>query len=515
MKKTVSVNIKGMNFLIEEEAYEYLKQYMDKLAHVLKNDKGGKEIIEDIELRIAELCAAKLNDRKQVIDTDDIKSILDTLGDPSQFIDDDKSTKEDSFQSTNDQKQSSDEKRLFRDLENASIAGVCSGIANYLNIDVVIVRAIFLVIFFFGGFGLPMYFILWIVIPKANTTIDKLRMRGKPITVDSVREEVESAAEKVTKESKSFFSRIKNEEAIGKRVSNIINFLIAALGIGMICFAIFVLIMFLIFGFGGMQIIPVQSESGFLSLPQLGSLVLNNTSDYNWAWWGLSIAIFSGVLFILLLGVKLLFRIKNRWSRISLGLIFTSGIIGSIMCFVIGAKTGRDFSIEGEIEREVGQIYSTEIQLIGHPSRFKASSEFNIKSNGRYGLIGIQGKHIVESGIHLEYKLSKDSLYHIYQNFSAHSHSYRQALNKAKNIKHSISIKNSEVHLNTFFSYPMNDKLRDQEVYIVIEIPEGKNVRVGNQHIRLGSQEFHEEINTNESTEDGYLNSDGKYEHWD
>ncbi|MCE2710999.1 MAG: PspC domain-containing protein [Cryomorphaceae bacterium] len=151
-----------MNFLIEEEAYECLKQYMDKLAHVLKNDKGGKEIIEDIELRIAELCTAKLNDRKQVIDTDDIKSILDTLGDPSQFIDEDKPTNEDSFHSTKDQKQSSDEKRLFRDLENASIAGVCSGIANYLNIDVVIVRAIFLVIFFFGGFGLPMYFILWI-----------------------------------------------------------------------------------------------------------------------------------------------------------------------------------------------------------------------------------------------------------------------------------------------------------------------------------------------------------------
>jgi cell division septum initiation protein DivIVA len=68
MKRTVSINIKGMNFLIEEDAYELLQQYIDRLTHVLRNDKGSKEIIEDIELRVAELCSSKLNDRKQVIE---------------------------------------------------------------------------------------------------------------------------------------------------------------------------------------------------------------------------------------------------------------------------------------------------------------------------------------------------------------------------------------------------------------------------------------------------------------
>jgi phage shock protein PspC (stress-responsive transcriptional regulator) len=181
MKRTVSVNIKGMNFLIEEDAYELLQQYIDRLTHVLRNDKGSKEIIEDIELRVAELCSSKLNDRKQVIEIDDIRSILETLGDPSQFIDEEPTDSDSFTQTTSEKKQYSSDKRLFRDLDNASIAGVCSGISNYLNIDIVIVRAIFLVIFIFGGFGFPLYVILWIVVPKANSTIDKLRMRGKPL----------------------------------------------------------------------------------------------------------------------------------------------------------------------------------------------------------------------------------------------------------------------------------------------------------------------------------------------
>src|SRR5690606_26290084 len=83
------------------------------------------------------------------------------------------------------------EKRLFRDTDNAQIAGVCQGIANFFNIDVVIIRIVWVLIFLFAGFGFLLYVILWIVVPKANTSIDRLRMKGKPITVENVREEVE------------------------------------------------------------------------------------------------------------------------------------------------------------------------------------------------------------------------------------------------------------------------------------------------------------------------------------
>ena len=111
MKKTISVNIKGINFVIEEDAYELLQNYIDRLTSVLKNIQGSSEIIEDVELRIAELCTSKLNDSKTVIEYQDIESILSTLGSPEDFVDEDENVTNDEQQSTNNKNQS--ERRLF------------------------------------------------------------------------------------------------------------------------------------------------------------------------------------------------------------------------------------------------------------------------------------------------------------------------------------------------------------------------------------------------------------------
>lgn len=514
MKRTVSVNIKGMNFLIEEDAYELLQDYMDRLSHGLRNEKGNKEITEDIELRIAELCSTKLTDKKQVIEIEDIQSILETLGDPSQYIDDDSQTSEpySKKEETNSRSKATD-KRLFRDVDNATIAGVCAGIANFFHIDVVIVRAIFVVMFFFGGFGFPLYIILWIIVPKANSTIDKLRMHGKPITVESVRDEVETAAQRLNNESKSFAQRIRKDDSYSKRFGSIGRLIGILFGAGFIIMGLFFLVTFLIFSVGGLQVIPVQSETGFLSLPELGELVLTDSSDYKWAWIGTLLAGFSGIFFFLLLGVKLVFNIRNKWSKLSLGFLFLSGFIGTVICIFIGAKTSREMAIEGEIEREIGTVYTEQLLINSNTSTVKNTSNFKVKSNGRFGMIGIEKNQILQTGIHFEYRLSKDSLFHIHQNFSAHSQSHKKALGKAKNIQHSVQMDSTNLNVNTFYTFPKRDKLRDQKVYIVIEIPEGKSIKFNNQVIRLGSEEENEFDEYYD--EDGFLGNDGTYEHWD
>jgi len=99
MKKTVSVNIKGINFLIEEDAYELLQDYLERLTQTLKNVEGSKEIVEDVELRIAELCSSKLNDSKTVIEFSDIETIIATLGNPEDYVEEDD---EDSSRATNE-----------------------------------------------------------------------------------------------------------------------------------------------------------------------------------------------------------------------------------------------------------------------------------------------------------------------------------------------------------------------------------------------------------------------------
>lgn len=510
MKKTVSVNIKGMNFLIEEDAYEILQRYIQLLTSGLQNDPGSKEIIEDIELRIAELCSEQLNDRKQVIEKEDIEKILSTLGDPSQYIDDSDNMEQKQY-TEGEQVQ---DKRLFRDPDNGTIAGVCAGISNYLNIDVVIIRAIFAVVFLFGGFGLPLYIVLWIIIPKATSTIDKLRMRGKAVTVDSVKEEVELAAQRITKESKNIVNRIRKDDTYKTRISSIGRLFSILIGSGMMAFGLFLLVIFLIFGVGGFQFIPVQSEYGFLSFTELGELVLESRTDYNWALAGGLITGFSVILFILLLGTKLVFHIRNVWSKMTLGFLFFTGILGTIICIYVGVRTGREMMIEGEIERSVGSVATKELNIETIKPKMKASNSFEIKSKGRYGMMSIESDKIVESGIHVEYRLSPDSLFHIYQNLTANSKSHRIAVSKAKNIQHQVELVDNLLKLNAHYSFPKTDKLRDQDVVIIVEVPIGGSVKWNGKSIipqLNGNSLLMEKL----EDEEGYIESSGEYEHWD
>jgi len=512
MKKTVSVNIKGMNFLIEEDAYELLQDYMNRLSHGLRNEKDSKDIIEDIEMRIAELCTSRLNDKKQVIEIEDIQLILDTLGDPSQYLDDEDSTTQEFKESANQKTYQQDrERHLFRDLENASIAGVCAGIANYFNIDVIIIRAIFLIMFFFGGFGFPLYIILWIVVPKAKSTIEKLRMRGKPITVDSVKEEVEAAAKRFETETKSFANRIRREDHLSHRFSSLGRIIGAVVGVFLIMKGLFFLVMFMIFGVFGVRVIPVQSDNGYISLPELAQMTIETQTDYNWGYAGAMIAAFSIIFFLLLLGIKLVFRIRNRWSRLSLISLFVTGFIGSMMVLVIGLKTGRELTIHGELEQEIGTYYGEQLTIVPHLSSYANNNKFRIKSDGDWGMLGIKGDKISEAGIRIHYRLSSDSLFHVYQTMSAHSHAHKAALTKAKNIHHSMSVDSNIVHLNNYYTYPITDKMRIQEVEIYIEIPTGKTVKINNETIRLGENTY----NDKEFEEKGHLDGDGTYSHWD
>ena len=513
MKKTVSVNIKGMNFLIEEDAYELLQSYMNRLTQSLRNEKGNKEIIEDIEYRLAELCSTYLNEKKQVIEKEDIEQIIKTLGEPEEYVEggDDYQTEEKNYSQDNFNNRR--DKRLYRDVENAKIAGVCSGLANYFQLDVVIFRAIFLVLFF-SGFGFPLYIILWVILPKAATTIDRLRMQGKPITVESVKNEVEMAAERIKEESNSFANRLRKDGYYNQRIGSIGRLITLLIGVGIVGFGL-ILAGFFTLGLVGVNLIPVGSDEGFLSVSDIGSIILANESDAFWMWAAILTTGFSVILFLLLLGSKLIFQLKNKWTKISLMTLFFSGIIGILLSAYIGIMAGREMTFEGEIEQHIGSTSANVLVIEPHYEKLKQFEGYDIKDEGGSGMISIEGDKIKESGIHFEYKQSKDSLFHVYRNFSAHSSTIHKARIKAKNIRHSVALEENILHVNTNYSFPKQDKLRDQEVYIIIEIPTGKFVQINNQKIRLGEDQFHEDIIDLNYTEEGELKGNGEYEDWD
>ncbi|NDW08772.1 PspC domain-containing protein [Dysgonomonas sp. 520] len=184
MKKVIDINIGGINFSMDDDAYFMLKTYLSKFEATISNPEDVKEVMEDIEYRIAEIFQKEIKGTFQVVNESMVKKIIDMLGE----VNDTESQKQNTWDSRNSTfSPGGSTKRLYRDVDNKSIAGVCSGIAVYFDIDITLVRIIFLVglICFSSTFWI--YLILWIALPKALSISQKLEMRGIPVTAENIK----------------------------------------------------------------------------------------------------------------------------------------------------------------------------------------------------------------------------------------------------------------------------------------------------------------------------------------
>lgn len=195
MKKTFSVNLGSRVYNIDDDAYMRLKEYLDLIEGYFSDDKEREDIINDIETRLSELFSERLNETRQVITLTDVADAIKIMGDPHE-IGGGKSRSENKSTTYSQYERTHNRRRLYRDDDNRVFGGVCSGLGYYLDIDPVILRIVLVVLFLLGGFGLLLYLILWIVVPKARTTAQKLEMRGDSVNASNIgsffREEFDS-----------------------------------------------------------------------------------------------------------------------------------------------------------------------------------------------------------------------------------------------------------------------------------------------------------------------------------
>ena len=197
MKKTVSINLGGLPFIIDEDAYLILNDYLDTIEHHFVSSPGCEDIVADIESRMAELFTDKLN-KSKIINIDVLDEVITIMGRPEDFG---------AEPIEGGSKQQYDEpvtirtgKKLFRDKDHSMIGGVVAGVAAYFGIDnVLILRLLWLFAILFGGIGLGVYLILWVVLPVAKTTADKLSMRGEPINIENIGHAIEKEMEELSK----------------------------------------------------------------------------------------------------------------------------------------------------------------------------------------------------------------------------------------------------------------------------------------------------------------------------
>jgi phage shock protein PspC (stress-responsive transcriptional regulator) len=207
MKKTFSVNLGNRVYNIDEDAYLKLRDYLERIESHFSDNKEREEIINDIELRISELLTERMGVTRQVVTLPDVDYIIQTMGDPSQFaVDEEKAQPNQESHYPYERHH----RRIYRDPDNRVLGGVCGGLGAYLNMDPVIIRVILLVLLLCYGVGLLLYIIMWIVVPEARTTAQKLEMRGDPVNISNIGKFVEEEFDQVKKS----FSKDKNKKDV-------------------------------------------------------------------------------------------------------------------------------------------------------------------------------------------------------------------------------------------------------------------------------------------------------------
>jgi len=196
MKKTITVNLNGRVFNIDEDAYRLLDNYLSNLRIYFRKEEGASEIVADFEARIEELFSEKM--RSEVITIEQVEEVIAQMGKPDDFAE-----KENNEESSFTEPAKESKKKFYRNVDDKKIGGVCSGISAYFGWDVLAVRIIFIVLLFVTSFGIvPLYLLTWIIAPEASTAEEKLQMHGKPVTLENIGKTVASELESVASSQK-------------------------------------------------------------------------------------------------------------------------------------------------------------------------------------------------------------------------------------------------------------------------------------------------------------------------
>ena len=192
MKKTITVNLNGRVFTMDEDAYRLLDSYLNNLRIYFRKEEGASEIIADFEARIEELLSEKTRLGFQVITIEQVEEVMARVGKPADFAERE-DAKEDKQTYFTESKESG--KKFYRNPDDKMFGGVCSGVAAYFGWDVLAVRIVSIVLLFATSFWIvPVYLLAWILLPGAFTAEQKLQMRGKPITVENIGKTVAAEA---------------------------------------------------------------------------------------------------------------------------------------------------------------------------------------------------------------------------------------------------------------------------------------------------------------------------------
>lgn len=496
------MNLSGIIFHIEEDAYDKLNNYLSTIKGYFKNSEGCDEIMSDIEARIAEMLQGKVSATKQAVLMADVDSMIAIMGKPEDFAGENESAKSETNnrqenRENKDAHQATGRRRVFRDPDDKIIAGVCSGIGNYFGFDPIWLRAAFALSFFIFGSGLLLYIILIIIIPKAKTTAEKLEMRGEKVDVNTIGKAVNEEFEEFKDRVKEFGNEVKSPEnkrrikssiqktvdfigellqSILKTIAKITAFLLVFIGI-----VLMVGLLATVFGWGSISIFNSANDSINFSLYQLSSAILPHDLPIHFLVGGLILFLGIPLLSLIYGGINYLFEIrqKNKIVKYTANILWLGGLV---LLIYVGVQVGADFSEQASnkqtinvIQPEGNTLYldlkpiaEDDLELpYAHHQKIRLGDWTMISKDENKFRLGYPTLTIVKS--------ATDS-FELVAIKSAQGFNKKEAVYRAKNIDYTISQTDSTILFNGYFDIESNDKLRGQNVKLVLKVPVNKTV---------------------------------------
>ena len=475
MNKTVNINLGGLVFHIDEDAYKKLTHYFEAIKHSLSNTSGQDEIIKDIEIRISELISEKHTSDKQVISLREVEEIISIMGQPEDYrIEGDEPINAEPIYTNN-----KITKKLYRDEENAAIGGVLAGLGHYFGIDKAILRVILLIMVFAGGTGVVAYIILWIAMPAAKTTSEKLEMRGEPVTISNiekkVREEIDTLSEKLKstdfdkmkQEMKSNGEKFKNN--FGEIIRSVLNIFAKVIGVLMILTSLGVLVVFLIgvLAFG---------TTNFPDFPFHSFVELGNFTDYPVWFFGLIfyLAVSIPSVFVLLLGVKIIAPNSKSIGSIAKYVLLMIWIIAIGILISIGVKQASEYAYDGRVyEKQTINLNPKDTLYIKFKNNDYYSNDINDYADFKVTKDSLNQDVVYSNSISFQIEKTDENLPFIKINKEAQGNSFENANTRAGKIKYGFKIIGNQLVLDNYLITELKDKYRDQKVEIKLYLPKG------------------------------------------
>ncbi len=476
MNKTVNINLANVLFHIDEDAYNKMRRYLESVKRSFANTPGSDEIIADIEARVAELFHEKLENERQVITEKEVDEVIAIMGQPEDYMVDE-DIFDDEPKSSRTRSSETRSKKFYRDTEQKYVAGVSSGLGHYFNIDPLWIRLLWIILTIgsTGGFIL-IYGLLWILIPEADTTSQKLDMRGEAVNISNIERKIKEGFDDVADKVKNAdYGRVKNSgKTFFDTVGDVIMFFFKIIGkfIGIIL--IIVGASTIIGMFIGML---TMGALDWIHLPGLDGFLDNITKTPVWV---LSILTFFAVgipfFFLLYLGLKILVNNLKSIGNIAKFSLLGLWLISIIALIVMGVREAASHAYEGGITTE-SELYmpnpsdTLNIQLA---SSSLWDNGANMRMNDMVMTYDDDGNPVLLSDdVRFRLKKSKDSVVRLEIRKEANGPTLAEARAVAEKIQYSYKMEGNTLILNDFLTTEGKSRFKDQEVRVNLFLPVG------------------------------------------